>query len=192
MGQKGFPEASWAFAGEAMAGEMPMPQGFSAWPLLLGSLQKESGTRFALVPYRGFPAEMQDLVAGRIDFAFDTSVQLPFTRAGNIKAYAVTSDARLAQAPDIPMFSEMGLPSVSGSGWAALFAPKNVPKEIVGKLNAAFVEALADQGLRSRLAELGHEVYPRERQTPEALNALRKADAEKWWPIIKQLGIKPE
>jgi tripartite-type tricarboxylate transporter receptor subunit TctC len=133
---------------------------------------------------------MQDVVAGRIDFAFDTSVQLPFTRA-NIKAYAVTSDARLGQAPDIPTFSEMGLPSVSGSGWTALFAPKNVPKEIVGKLNAAFVEALADQGLRSRLAELGHEVYPRERQTPEALNALRKADAEKWWPIIKELGIKP-
>jgi tripartite-type tricarboxylate transporter receptor subunit TctC len=51
---------------------------------------------------------MQDVVAGRIDFAFDTSVQLPFTRAGNIKAYAVTSDARLAQALDIPTFSEMG------------------------------------------------------------------------------------
>src|SRR6516162_7991726 len=96
---------------------------------------------------------MQDLVACRIDFAFDTSVQLSFTRAGNIKAYAVTSDARLAQAPDIPTFSEMGLPSVSGSGWTALFAPKNVPKEIVGKLNAAFVEALADQGLRSRQRE---------------------------------------
>jgi len=170
---------------------MPIKCGFQARILLAAPLQKESGTRFALVPYRGFPAEMQDVVAGRIDFAFDTSVQLPFTRAGNIKAYAVTSDARLAQAPDIPTFSEMGLPSVSGSGWTALFAPKNVPKEIVGKLNAAFVEALADQGLRSRLAELGHEVYPRERQTPEALGALRKADADKWWPIIKELGIKP-
>jgi hypothetical protein len=54
------------------------------------------------------------------------------------------------------------------------------------------VEALADQGLRSRLVDLGYEVYPRERQTPEALGALRKADAEKWWPIIKELGIKPE
>ena len=126
-----------------------------------------------------------------MNFAFDTSVQLPFTRAGNIKAYAVISDARLAQAPDIPTFSEMGLPSVSGSGWTALFAPKGVPQEIIGKLNAATVEALADQIVRSRLADLGLEVYPRERQTPEALGALRKADAEKWWPIIKELGIKP-
>ena len=101
----------------------------ASYRMLTALFQKESGTRFALVPYRGFPAEMQDVVAGWIDFAFDTSVQLSFTRAGNIKAYAVTSDARLAQAPDMPTFSEMGLPSVSGSGWSALFAPKNVPKQ---------------------------------------------------------------
>ena len=154
-------------------------------------MQKETGTRFTLVPYRGFPPILQDLVAGRIDFGFDTPFQLPHVRAGDIKAYAVTSDARLAQAPDIPTFNEMGLPSVSYSTWVALFAPKNVPREMIGKLNAAAVEALADQGVRSRLADLGYEVYPRERQTPEALNALRKADAEKWWPIVKELGIKP-
>jgi hypothetical protein len=58
-----------------------------------------------------------------------------------------------------------------------MFAPKNVPQEIIGKLNAAAVETLADQGVPSRLADLGFEVYPRDRQTPEALNALRKADA---------------
>ena len=113
--------------------------------------QKETGTRFTLVPYRGFPPEMQDLVAGRIDFAFDLPVQLPLMRARNIKVYAVTSDARLAQAPDIPTMREMGLPSVSYSTWQALFAPKNVSQETVGKLNAAAVEALADQGVRSRM-----------------------------------------
>jgi tripartite-type tricarboxylate transporter receptor subunit TctC len=160
--------------------------------MLIGLFQKETGSRFTLVPYRGFPAEMQDLVAGRIDFFFDSPIQLPFVRAGNINAFGVTSGARLAQAPDIPTFSEMGLPSVSYAAWLALFAPKNVPKEIIGKLNAAAVEALADQAVRARLVDLGYEVYPRERQTPEALGALRKADAEKWWPIIKELGIKPE
>jgi len=110
----------------------------------------------------------------------------------HLEAYAVTSDARLVHAPDTPTFSEMGLHSVSFSGWVAMFAPKNVPQEIIGKLNAAAVEALADQQVRSRLADLGFEVYPRERQTPEALNALRKAEAEKWWPIIKELGIKAD
>ena len=83
------------------------------------------------------------------------------------------------------------MPSVTYSTWLALFAPKNVPKEIIGRLNAAAMEALADEALRSRLADLGYGVYARERQTPEALGALRKADAEKWWPIIKELGIKP-
>jgi tripartite-type tricarboxylate transporter receptor subunit TctC len=159
--------------------------------MVMTLFQKETGTRFTLVPYRGFPPEMQDLVADRIDFFFDVPVQLPLMRAGNIKAYAVTSDARLAQAPDIPTFSEMGLPSVSYTAWLALFAPKNVLRKIIDKLNAAAVEALADEALHSRLVDLGYEVYPRERQTPEALNALRKADADRWWPIIKALGIKP-
>jgi tripartite-type tricarboxylate transporter receptor subunit TctC len=164
----------------------------SSYRMVMALFQKETGTRFTLVPYRGFPPEMQDLVAGRIDFVFESPAQLPLMRARNIKVYAVTSDARLAQAPDIPTFSEMGLPSVSYSGWQALFAPKGVPKDIIGKLNAAAAEALADEIVRSRLIDLGFEVYPRERQTPEALNALRKAHAERWWPIIKELGIKPQ
>ena len=68
----------------------------------------------------------------------------------------------------------------------------SLPARIIGKLNAAAVEALADPAVRSRLVELGYEPFPRERQTPEALAALQKADAEKWWPIIKALGIKAE
>src|SRR5215470_15754789 len=89
---------------------------------------------------------------------------------------------RLALAPDIPTFAEMGLPMVSLSGWYALFAPKGTPTEIVDRLNGAAVQALADPTARSRLADLGVEIFPHERQTPEALDALVKADAEKWWP----------
>ena len=135
---------------------------------------------------------MQDLVAGQIDLFFGTPDQLPLVRAGSIKAYAVTSDTRLALAPDIPTFAEMGLPALSYSAWFGLFAPKGTPKDIIGKLNAAAVEALADPAVRSRLVDLGLEIFPREQQTPEALGALVKADAEKWWPIIKELGIKAE
>jgi tripartite-type tricarboxylate transporter receptor subunit TctC len=85
-----------------------------------------------------------------------------------------------------------GLPAVSWSGLFGLFAPRGTPKDIIGKLNTAAVEALADPAVRSRLVELGFEVFPREQQTPEALGALVKAGAEKWWPIIKELGIKAE
>ena len=81
---------------------------------------------------------------------------------------------------------------VSWSSWGGLFAPKGTPKDIIGKLNAAAVAALADPAVRSRLADLGGEVIAPEQQTPEALGALVKADAEKWWPIIRELGIKAE
>jgi tripartite-type tricarboxylate transporter receptor subunit TctC len=111
-------------------------------------------------------------------------------RGGSIKAYAVASDKRGAIAPDIPTFAEMGLPTLFYSTWFGLFAPRRTPRNIIGKLNTAAVEAMADPALCSRLAELGMEIFPRERQTPETLAALVKADAEKWWPLIKEFGIK--
>jgi tripartite-type tricarboxylate transporter receptor subunit TctC len=159
--------------------------------LLAASFQKETGTQFTLVPYRGGAPAIQDLVAGQIDLFFGTTVFIPQVRAGSIKAYAVTSDTRMALAPNIPTFAEMGLPALSFYNWAGLFAPKGTPKDIIGKLNGAAVEALAEPAVRSRIVDFGYEIFPRERQTPEALGALVKADAEKWWPIIKELGIKP-
>ena len=104
----------------------------------------------------------------------------------------MTSDRRLEIAPDIPTFAEMGLPTMSSSGWTGLFAPKGTPNEIIGSLNAAVVEALADPAVRSRLVDFGTEIFPPERRTPEALRALQKSDAEKWWPIIKAANIRAE
>jgi tripartite-type tricarboxylate transporter receptor subunit TctC len=154
--------------------------------------QRETGTHFALVPYRGTAPRVQDLLAGQIDLSFGEPDQLGLAQAGSIKAYAVTSDTRLARAPDVPTFGEAGLQMISFFQWYGLFAPKSTPREIILKLNAAAVEALADAAVRSRLIELGFEIFPSERQTPEALGALRYADAEKWWPVIRELGIKAE
>jgi tripartite-type tricarboxylate transporter receptor subunit TctC len=159
--------------------------------LVAAVFQKETGTQFTLVSYRGTAPAVQDLVAGQIDLLFTTPDQLPLVRAESIKAFAVTSETRLAQAPDIPTFGEMGLPLL-WSFWYGLFAPGGTPRDTIGKLNAATVEAVADPAVRLRIVELGFEIFPRERQRPEALAALVKADAEKWWPIIKALGIKAE
>jgi hypothetical protein len=124
------------------------------------------------------------------DLDLNSVVALPLMRAGSIKAYAVTSETRLAFAPDIPTFGEVGFPGLTWSAWLGFFAPKGTPRAIISKLNAASAEALLDLAVRSRLVDFGFEIYPRERQTPGALAALVKADAEKWWPIIKELGIK--
>ncbi len=154
--------------------------------------QKQTGTKLNFVPYRGTGPAVQDLVAGQIDLLFAPPDALPQVAAGNIKAYVVTSDARLAIAPAIPTVAEVGLPDLAYVAWFALFAPKGTASDIVGTLNAAVVEALADPTARSRLVDLGFEAFPRERQTAEALGALVKAEAAKWWPIIKELGIKGE
>jgi tripartite-type tricarboxylate transporter receptor subunit TctC len=160
--------------------------------VLTALFQKDTGTQFALVPYRGEAPAIQDLVAGQIDLLFGTPVQLPLMRAGAIKTYAVTSGTRLALAPDVPSFGEMGLPSLTSSWWQGLFAPRGTPRDIIDKLNAATVEALADPTVRSRIADLGYESVSHERLTPDILGALVKADAEKWWPIIKAANIRGE
>jgi tripartite-type tricarboxylate transporter receptor subunit TctC len=161
--------------------------------VMVALFEKETRTHLVVVPYRGGAPAMQDLLAGQIDFLFGTPDQLPLARSGSIKALAVTSDTRLTLAPVIPTVGEMGLPAFSSFGsWFGLFAPAGTPADIIAKLNAAAVDSLADGAVRARIAELGQNIFPRERQTPEALAALVKADAEKWWPTVKALGIKNE
>jgi len=155
--------------------------------------QNMTGTRFQFVSYRGIAPSMQDLVAGQIDMMITGSTDsLPQVRAGTIKAYAVTRKSRLAVALDIPTVDEAGLPGFHTEMWHGLWAPARTPKDVIARLNAAVVDALADPAVRKRLAELGQEIPPREEQTPEALGAHHKAEIEKWWPIIKAAGIKAE
>lgn len=153
--------------------------------------QKATGTRYTFVPYRGLAPAMQDLLAGQVDMMIDVPTSsLPQLRAGTIKAFAVAAKSRLAGAPEIPTVDEAGLPGFHAPVWYALWAPKATPREVISSLNAALVEALADTTVRTRLAEIGQEVVPREQQTPEVLRELQKADIEKWWPIIKSANIK--
>ena len=162
--------------------------------LISEHFQKETGTRFTFVPYRGLVPVLQDMAAGQIDLCLSgLPAFLPLMRAGSIKAYAVTSERRLAAAPEIPTVSELGLPKLSYAPfWFGLFAPKGTPKDIINKLNAAVVDALADAATRSRLVDLGEEVIPDDQQSPEALRALQEADIKKWWPLIREFGIKAE
>jgi tripartite-type tricarboxylate transporter receptor subunit TctC len=148
--------------------------------------QKETGTRFQLVPYRGAAPIMQDVLARRIDLMIDFAANsLPQVRLGTIKAYAVTAPSRLPAAPDIPTVDEAGLPGFHISAWEGVWVPKGTAREVIEKLNGAIVAALADPAVRRRLTDLGQDIYPRDQQTPEALGALQQAEIKKWWPIIK-------
>jgi tripartite-type tricarboxylate transporter receptor subunit TctC len=152
-----------------------------------------TGTTAQVVPYRGNAPAMQDLVAGQIDMMIaDPVTGVPQVRGGNIKSYGVTAKARLSTAPDIPTVDEAGLPGYHVSLWHGLWLPKGVPAPIAARLNAVAVEALADPAVQAKLAALGQEIFPRERQNPKALDAHQRAEIAKWWPLIKAAGIKIE
>jgi tripartite-type tricarboxylate transporter receptor subunit TctC len=176
--------------GKASAG---IPGAGSTGNLAGISFQKVTGTSFQFVPYRGDGPAVQDLMAGQIDLMIE-----PFSnftaqvQAGTIRALAVPAKSRMASLPDVPTTDEAGLPGFYASIWFGMWAPKDTPPDIVAKLNAVTVEALADPAVRERLNKLGQQVAPREQQTPRALHALQQSEAERWWPIIKAAHIKAD
>jgi tripartite-type tricarboxylate transporter receptor subunit TctC len=155
--------------------------------------QNITGTHFPFVPYRGTGPALNDLIAGQIDLIIDqTSNSMTQVQAGSIKAYAVTAKVRLPSAPDVPTVDEAGVPGLYISVWYGLWVPKGTPRDVIARLNAAAVDAMADPTVRTRMATLGLEIPPREQQTPEALGNLQRAEIQKWWPIIKAANIAGE
>ena len=157
------------------------------------AFQKETGTKFQFVPYRGNAPAMQDLLAGHIDFMIEPSSNFKsLVGAGSVKPYAITGKTRLASSPDIPTANEAGMPGFFASLWYGLWVPKDTPKDIVAKLNATMVQVLAGPAARERFADLGIQIAPLVQQSPEALRELQKAEMQRWWPIIKASNIKAE
>jgi tripartite-type tricarboxylate transporter receptor subunit TctC len=149
-----------------------------------------TGQKVQFIPYRGAGPAMTDLVSGTMDLlVVQGAVALPQISGGKIKALANLSPQRSASMPDIPTADETGVPGLYMSGWFGFFAPKGTPKDIIARLNAAMVEALADPTVQKRFSEFGLDIAPREQQTPEGLAALQKAEIDKWWPNNKAAGI---
>jgi tripartite-type tricarboxylate transporter receptor subunit TctC len=157
------------------------------------AMQRAIGARWTFVPYRGGPAAVQDLLAGQFDIMYASSGSfLPLVRTGQIRAYAITAKARLPSASDIPTVDEAGLPGLYLSIWNAFWAPKGSPAFAIAKLNAAAREAMADPTVRQRITDLALDMPAPDQLTPGALATLQKAEIEKWWPVMKEAGIKAQ
>jgi tripartite-type tricarboxylate transporter receptor subunit TctC len=150
-----------------------------------------TGIKLQYVPYRGTAPALTDLVAGQIDIIVDQlSNSIAQIRAGTIRAYAVTDNKRVETASEIPTADEAGLPGFHMTLWSGLWVPKNTPKDIVARLNAAVVAAMNDPAVRKKFEELGLQMPPQDKLSPEALGEWQKAEIAKWWPMIRDANVR--
>ncbi|MFL5325404.1 MAG: Bug family tripartite tricarboxylate transporter substrate binding protein [Microvirga sp.] len=156
---------------------------------LSGEMFKQmTGVELVHVPYRGSAPAVNDLIAGQVDVMFDNlPSSIEQVRGGNLRAIAVTSLKRSVALPDVPTIDESGLQGFDASSWFAIFAPAKTPPEIVQKLNAEVLKALADPELQKRFADIGGEIRP---YKPDELAAFVKAEIEKWAKVVKASGAR--
>ena len=155
--------------------------------------QRQTGTKFQTVPYRGGAPLLQDLLAGHIDFAFgQAATYLGNVRGGQLKAFAVLAPKRWWAAPEVPTLDELGVAGIHATFWHGIWVPKGTPREVIVVVNRAINEALADGAVQQRFRDIGQEVWPREEQNPDGLAAKQKAEVERWSPIVKEAGVKAQ
>ena len=151
------------------------------------------GANITHVPYRGEGPVMQDLIGGRIDYMCATiQTGAAQVKQGTVKGIAVMAEKRLPIIPDLATTGEQGLPGVEASVWNAFFLPKGTPAAIVRKLNAAMSDTLDDPAIRGRLEELGLEIVPPERRSPEYLAQYLPTEIERWGKVVRAAGISAE
>jgi tripartite-type tricarboxylate transporter receptor subunit TctC len=156
---------------------------------LSGELFKSmAGVTMEHIPYKGSGPALNDLLGNQVSIMFDN---LPSSsthiKAGTLRALAVTTAERAPSFPDIPTMAEAGLPGYETYTWNALFAPKDTPKEVVDRLNAAAVKAMADPGVAERMQEFSATIVA---SSPEELATHVKAEIAKWTPVVKDANVK--
>jgi tripartite-type tricarboxylate transporter receptor subunit TctC len=142
------------------------------------------------VPYKGTAPAMNDLLGGQVDFMCDqTTNTTSQIKSGKVKVFAVTSAKPVPSLPDVPTLQSLGLKDFEVGIWHALYGPKGLQKPVQDKLVAALQEAVKDEGVQKRFADLGATTYPADKATPQALQQHLKAEIDKWTPLIKKAGV---
>jgi tripartite-type tricarboxylate transporter receptor subunit TctC len=176
---------------KANAGKISMGSGGNGSPAhVIGELFKmTTGVNLVHVPYRGGAPALLDLMGGQIQVAFiDMAGSIEYIRAGKLRALAVTTAKRSEALPNVPAMAEF-IPGFEASQWVGLSAPKNIPSEIVEKLNTEINAGLADAKLKARFASFGGAVLP---GTAADFANLIINDTEKWGKVIRAANIKPD
>ena len=142
------------------------------------------------MPYKGNGPAMSDLLAGQLDFMFN-SLQLvaPLARANRLRALAVTSEKRSELMPELPTISEAAIKGFSAQGWYGFIAPAGTPHTVVAKLNEAMNAVLRDADTQQRFKAMGNEIAT---STPGEFDAMIRAEIPKWAEVARRAGIKPE
>jgi tripartite-type tricarboxylate transporter receptor subunit TctC len=141
------------------------------------------------VPYKGEAPAMPDLLSNRVQMLFATNFIIPYVKDGRVRAIAAAMDERHEALPDVPTMSEAGFGYLSIRGWAAIFGPANLPRDIQAKLNAAVNESLKSPSTRDQLALQG---FPGKGSTPAELLDFTRAQLQSWGAAARAAGIQPE
>ncbi|WP_420995816.1 tripartite tricarboxylate transporter substrate-binding protein [Cupriavidus sp. 30B13] len=168
--------------------------GLGAVSQLCGMLfQKAIGVDLTAIPYQGTAPALTALLGGQVDILCDQTTQtLPHIKADKVKLYGVTTTQRIKALPNTPTLSEGGLKGFEVKVWHGVYAPRGTPPAVIDRLNAAMRAGLKDPAVAARLAELGAEIVPEDKQTPEGLRTWLQSEIEKWSPIIKAAGVQAD
>ena len=152
-------------------------------------LQQALGVTLTTVPFNGTAPAMNALLGSQVDLLCDQTTQtIPQIKAGNVKFYGVTTDKRISALPDAPTLAEQGLKGFNMVVWHGVYAPKGTPKDVLAKLNGALRAALKDPDVVKRFTELGVEIVPESKQSPEGLQTWLKSEIDRLGPLIRQAG----
>ncbi len=160
-------------------------------PHLAGVLfNNETGTEATHIPYKGIAPAVNDLLAGQIEYMFDSATTVPHIRAGKVRALAVIGPNRLSSLPEVATFKELGMPGMEAAGgWYGIFAPAGTPRDIVQRLNQEVVRILRQPNIRERIAAMGLENAT---STPEELAAALRDDLRRFAALVKQANVVPQ
>lgn len=164
--------------------------GLGAVSQLCGMMfQRAIGVNLTEVPFQGTAPAMNALLGGQVDVLCDQTTQtVPQIKAGNVKLYGVTTRSRVKVLPTAPTLAEQGLKDFEVVVWHGVYAPKGTPRAVVDRMNGAVRAALKDPDVIKRMDDLGAEIVPDAKNTPEALQAWLKTEIDKWGPIIRAGG----